>query len=269
VQLALLIAFASFGLALLPTISSRSVEWVASKRFALRRRPSRTSALLVRASGLSELPPRSRGWVHARSAPPPEARPPTASKESVHTAPEPPTHTEPKGSSAGIRGETRGLRLRELDVDRVRCGHCEYEAAQYDRFCAHCGALLSEARAPRSLVVMPAAETSGWETCKIDCWHGYVKCDFYARGLMPTGDGEVSRSPPFWWWHRDPPPQEGRALAAYQALVERLLADGWVPAGARRPWYAQRFRRSLDGSAAPASEEVPAPQSSSKRPGSP
>jgi uncharacterized cupin superfamily protein len=78
---------------------------------------------------------------------------------------------------------------------------------------------------------MPAAETSGWETCKIDCWHGDVKCDFYARGLMPAGDGEVSRSPPFWWWHRDPPPQEGRALAAYQALVERLLADGWVPAG--------------------------------------
>jgi hypothetical protein len=238
------------------------VEWVASKRFTLRRRPSRTSALLARAFRLSELPPRSRGWGHARSAPPPEARPPTASKKSLHTAPEAPTHTEPKRSSAGIRGETKGLRLRKLDVDRVRCGHCEYEAAQYDRFCAHCGASLSEARAPRSLVVMPAAETSGWETCKIDCWHGDVKCDFYARGLMPAGDGEVSRSPPFWWWHRDPSPAGGTCAGCTPGAC-RATPRGWLGArGARRPWYAQRFRRSLDGSGAPASEEVTAPQSS-------
>jgi hypothetical protein len=97
-----------------------------------------------------------------------------------------------------------------------------------------------------------------------------VKCDFYARGLMPAEDAEVGRSLPFWWWHRDPPPQEGSALAAHQALVERLLADGWVPTGARRrPWYAQRFRRSLDDSDAPAAEDVPAFQSSSKVPASP
>jgi hypothetical protein len=151
----------------------------------------------------------------------------------------------------------------------VRCHQCGYEAAQDDRFCAHCGASLGDARAPRSLVVMPAAETSGWETCEIDCWRGYVKCDFYARGLTPTWDEEVGRSPSFWWWHRDPPPQERSALAAHEALVERLLADGWVPTGTRRPWYAQRFRRSLDGVGAPVPEEAPALQSSSKRPGSP
>jgi len=288
VHLALLIAFASLGLALLPTVSPRSMDWIATRTFRLRRGPSRRRELRARASWLSELPSRSRGRPHASSAPAvkwPEALPRIASKAPAHTVPEAPAHiaskapahiaskapahTGPTRSSVGLRGETDGERLPELDLDRVKCGHCGYEAAQADRFCAHCGASLGEARPPRSLVVIPTTETSGWELCEIDCWHGYVKCDFYARGLMPAGDAEVGRSLPFWWWHRDPPPQEGRALAAHQALVERLLADGWVPTGARRPWYAQRFRRSLDDSHAPAPEDVPALQSSSKVPASP
>jgi hypothetical protein len=256
---------------MLLTVSSRSMKWMESRRFKVGRGPSRTSAL-ARASLLSELAPRNRGWGHARSAPPhkgPEALAHTAAEVPAHRAPEARAHTWPRRSSVGIRGETNGTRLPELDFDRVRCGHCGCEAAPNDHFCTRCGASLDEARAPRSLVVMATRETSGWETCEIDCWHGYVKCEFYARGLMAAGNGEVGRSPPFWWRHRDPPPQEGSALAAHQALVERLLTHGWVPTGARRPWYAQRFRRSLDGSDGPAPEDVPALQSSSKVLGSP
>jgi hypothetical protein len=268
-QLALIIAFASFGFALLLTVSSRSMKWMASRQFRVG--PPSTSKVRARAPWLSELPTRNRGWRQARSALPhkgPEALPHTAAEVPAHRAPEAHPHTGPARSSVGIPAKTNGVRIPEHDFDPVRCGQCGYEAAQDDRFCAHCGASLGEARAPRSLVVMAAAETSGWEICEIECWHGYVRCDFYARGLMPAGDEEVGRSPLFWWRHRDPPPQEGSALIAHQALVDRLLADGWEPIGARRPWYAQRFRRSLDGSGAPVPEDVPALQPSPKLPGS-
>jgi hypothetical protein len=271
-HLALLIALGSLCLALLPTVSSRSVEWMASRRFRVGRGPSRTSQFRTQALWLSELPPRIRSRRRARSAASykgPEPFPHKGAEALAHRVPEARAQTGPARSSVGIRGETNGVRVPDLDFDRVKCGQCGYEAAQDDRFCAHCGASLREARPPRSLVVMPAAEMSRWETCEIECWHGYVRCDFYARGLMPAGDGEVSRSPLFWWRHRDPPPQEGSALIAHEALVDRLLADGWEPAGARRPWYARRFRRLLDGSGAPAPRDVPALQSSSKLPGSP
>jgi len=81
------------------------------------------------------------------------------------------------------------------------------------------------------------------ETCEIAWWRGYVKSDFYAKGDGSDDGYVVERSPLFKWRSAEPPPRTEPAVAACEALVGVLLAQGWEPAGRGTEWYSRRFRR--------------------------
>lgn len=75
--------------------------------------------------------------------------------------------------------------------------------------------------------------------CRVERWRGYVSSSFYAL----TETGEVIESAPYRWWRAAPPPEDGVARAAYDSLVERLLAEGWEPEATGPTWYATSFVR--------------------------
>lgn len=60
---------------------------------------------------------------------------------------------------------------------------------------------------------------------------------------MLTETGEVFESPTYRWRRPAPPPENGAARAAYDSLVERLLAEGWEPEATGQTWYATSFVR--------------------------
>jgi hypothetical protein len=127
------------------------------------------------------------------------------------------------------------------------CRNCGHAGTESMRFCPRCGTAVWEGvrsyAPPISLVEGAEAPE---EICLVECWRGYVKCDFVA--LDAQKNAEIARSPLFRWRHRDPPPCEGKALSAFERLVERLDALGWEPVDPRpSPWYAQRFVRPGEG----------------------
>jgi hypothetical protein len=129
----------------------------------------------------------------------------------------------------------------------ARCGNCGYASTDSMRFCPRCGTPLPEGvrgyAPPISLV--EGAEAPG-EVCLVEYWHGYFKSDFVA--LEVQTDAEIARSPLFRWRDSHPPRREGKALIAFQRLVERLDALGWEPVDpSPSPWYAQRFVRPGEG----------------------
>jgi hypothetical protein len=130
----------------------------------------------------------------------------------------------------------------------VRCANCGYAGTESMRFCPRCGTRLWEkvrGGYEPHISLVAGAEASG-EVCLVEYWRGYIKCDFVALDVQTNA--EIARSPLFSWRHHDPPPREGRALTAFQRLVERLDALGWEPVGPRpSPWYAQRFVRHGEG----------------------
>ena len=79
---------------------------------------------------------------------------------------------------------------------------------------------------------------SEFETCRIVFWRGYVKCAFYA---VPNGGEPVPSA--FFRSKEHSPLPSGAALAAHQALVEQLAAEGWEPATRGPAWYSLTFRR--------------------------
>jgi hypothetical protein len=144
----------------------------------------------------------------------------------------------------------------------MSCFNCGSELPEGARFCPTCGAPVGEANG-----IAPSPPATSWELCEIACWRGYLKADFYARGLGRDGE-EIARSHMFRWRRDGAPPREGKFLAAYEELVALLAARGWEPVGEPRPWYAQRFRRRLAGvyelaaespAAAPRQEDEVAP----------
>lgn len=115
------------------------------------------------------------------------------------------------------------------------------------RFCPRCGTPLRERAggyAPPVSLVEDAEPRE--QICLVGFWRGYVKCDFVALDVQTNA--EIARSPLFRWRDSHPPPREGKALTAFQRLVERLDALGWEPVDPRpSPWYAQRFVRPGEG----------------------
>jgi hypothetical protein len=97
----------------------------------------------------------------------------------------------------------------------------------------------SEARTRR-----PSTQAAAAGECRIALWRGYVTSLFYATVATPEGEERVvATSPEFRWWKTLPPPEESSDVRnAHRALVEQLLADGWVSNGQGREWFALRFR---------------------------
>jgi hypothetical protein len=134
------------------------------------------------------------------------------------------------------------------------CPNCGGRVAQSARFCPRCGAPQKEGVRPSLQVFPPPAPAQGqsgrttrerWDVCEIGWWHGYVKADFFALALgADQNDFEAARSPQFWWVRSDPPASDhDGAREAHEALVHKLLDNGWEPMGRGAVWYAQRFRR--------------------------
>lgn len=86
------------------------------------------------------------------------------------------------------------------------------------------------------------AETPNDEACEIAWWRGYVKSQFYVQSSSPLDEVLASRL--FRFRGREEPEQAGAAADAHRALVEDLIAAGWVPDGRGERWFSERFRRS-------------------------
>jgi hypothetical protein len=91
---------------------------------------------------------------------------------------------------------------------------------------------------------LPKAAATGWETCTIEWWRGYVKSDFYAVAAQPDGRPRIAaRSSLFRWRGEEPPPRSNATEASLRMLVERLEYDGWEPVGRGDRWYELSFQR--------------------------
>ena len=82
------------------------------------------------------------------------------------------------------------------------------------------------------------------ESCEIELWRGYVKCQLYAASLdRPRAAAPFALSPSFRLRDEDTPTE--KAAAALKTLVDRLERDGWTVVSAGARWYQLRLNRSL------------------------
>jgi hypothetical protein len=72
-----------------------------------------------------------------------------------------------------------------------------------------------------------------------------MRAQFYARPTFPEpGEYALAVSPKF-RLRGETPQARGAALAAYEALIAKLVRRGWEPSGLGGEWYEQWFRRQL------------------------
>ena len=106
----------------------------------------------------------------------------------------------------------------------------------------------------------PAVDGDGeiaWETCEIVWWHGVRKGGFEARPDGTRRAAAVLRSPMVAWTGEGTPSPEGATATAHEALITKLVEDGWERAEPGDTWYGDRFRRRLR--AATPERTTPAP----------
>jgi hypothetical protein len=85
------------------------------------------------------------------------------------------------------------------------------------------------------------------ESCRIEFWRGYAKCQLYAASLDQSGAGTgFAFSPFFRLRDEDTPTKE--ALGALKTLIDRLERDGWTVVSAGARWYQFGLNRSSWGS---------------------
>jgi hypothetical protein len=95
---------------------------------------------------------------------------------------------------------------------------------------------------PEAAVERP--QTSTAESCEIELWRGYVKCQLYAASLdRPRAAAAFAFSPFFRLRDEDTPTE--KAAEALKTLVDRLERDGWTVVSAGARWYQLRLDRSL------------------------
>jgi hypothetical protein len=81
------------------------------------------------------------------------------------------------------------------------------------------------------------------ESCEIEFWRGYAKCQLYAASLDRAGAGTgFAFSPFFRLRDEDTPTKE--AVGALKTLIDRLERDGWTVVSAGARWYQLRLNRS-------------------------
>lgn len=82
------------------------------------------------------------------------------------------------------------------------------------------------------------------ESCEIELWRGYVKCQLYAASLDRTRAAAAFAWSPFFRLRDEDSPTE-KAAEALKTLVDRLEGDGWTVVSAGARWYQLRLNRSL------------------------
>jgi hypothetical protein len=102
---------------------------------------------------------------------------------------------------------------------------------------------------PKDRGAKPAAagerpQTVTAESCGIELWRGYVKCQLYAASLDRTRASAAFAWSPFFRLRDEDSPTE-KAAEALKTLVDRLERDGWTVVSAGARWYQLRLNRSL------------------------
>jgi hypothetical protein len=94
------------------------------------------------------------------------------------------------------------------------------------------------------LRVNPRAASPALESCQIVWWRGYVKGRFQAyAGAAPERE-LIAESPAIRWRSSTPPEPTEAAVAALDALTNRLSEAGWQPQqGQVDPWFGLRLSR--------------------------
>jgi len=82
------------------------------------------------------------------------------------------------------------------------------------------------------------------ESCEIELWRGYVKCQLYAASLDRPRAAVAFAFSPFFRLREEDTPTE-KAAEALRTLVDRLERDGWTVVSAGARWYQLRLHRSL------------------------
>ena len=81
------------------------------------------------------------------------------------------------------------------------------------------------------------------ESCEIELWRGYVKCQLYAASLDRPHAAAAFAFSPFFRLREEDTPTE-KAAEALRTLVDRLERDGWTVVSAGARWYQLRLHRS-------------------------
>jgi hypothetical protein len=114
------------------------------------------------------------------------------------------------------------------------CRNCGQELPNEVLFCSNCG----------------TSQDTGLHTCTIDYekLHPFVgfKFRFVAKATGSRGGYRAKEGPPFASSFVDCPHEEDpEAQAAYSAMVENLLADGWEYLGPQGLWCCGSFQRNV------------------------
>jgi hypothetical protein len=81
------------------------------------------------------------------------------------------------------------------------------------------------------------------ESCEIELWRCYVKCQLYAASLDRPHAAAAFAFSPFFRLREEDTPTE-KAAEALRTLVDRLERDGWTVVSAGARWYQLRLHRS-------------------------
>ena len=139
----------------------------------------------------------------------------------------------------------------------IHCIHCGTELPDSAQFCLTCG------KSPRGASDASTQQPISWETCEIGLGGkkesfldkfgnlGTFSCSFYATAIGPSGPYLAKASPMRvqGWVKRDGHhnwvKDDHKEVAACNALIQQLVADGWESTGRGLEWYNYKFRRKV------------------------
>jgi zinc-ribbon domain len=134
------------------------------------------------------------------------------------------------------------------------CTNCGHELRDGDKFCAECGTPTSGA------VVQP--QPTRWEYCEIvwaqlggmNIFNHKALALLWAKAVGPQGTYQAASSDkpihalmPGAGTFDLGPISDRAGQEACDALVTKLLAAGWEPAGRGAEWFSHKFRRPVWG----------------------
>ena len=120
------------------------------------------------------------------------------------------------------------------------CVNCGTELPDEANFCWKCG------------IAQPGASevlAHKWEYCEIlaedASFRFWARFRFSAKAVGPQGTYMAARSPET-FSSPDPYSSDRKHVAACDALVQKLVRDGWEPISEKGPrWYSYKFRRPV------------------------
>jgi hypothetical protein len=131
-------------------------------------------------------------------------------------------------------------------IRTVFCTACGTELPDDANFCLRCGKPQRDGVAAPAAAVADADPDARWETCRISFVKGIIsKQLFVAVVAGPKAQYRVVEPQQRQIYVDDHGPRrrDRNTSASYSALVQRLVREGWEPAGSDQHWWEERFRR--------------------------